>query len=107
VDSTGGIGSSEAKYKLKNGLAYTDKFRMDSACEVWSEARNLARNSHDLLHNLGACAESRGGLNAALTLYNQADKKLGKFDENISLALNRVYFAINNQCKLKEALSSK
>lgn len=107
MDSTDGIDSSEAKDKLKNGLAYADKGRMDNACELWGEARNLAGNSHALLYNLGVCAESRGDLNAALTLYKQADKKLGKPDDNISLALNRVSTAIKNQSKLKEQLSSK
>lgn len=107
MDSTDGIDSSEAKNKLKNGLAYADKGRLDTACELWGEARNLAGDSYALLYNLGVCAESRGDLNAAFTLYNQADKKLGKPDDNISLALNRVSSAIKNQSKLKEQLSSK
>ena len=34
MDSTDGIDSSEAKDKLKNGLAHADKGRMDSACEL-------------------------------------------------------------------------
>ncbi|MGV8059566.1 MAG: CsgG/HfaB family protein [Smithellaceae bacterium] len=107
MDSTDGIDSSEAKDKLKNGLAYADKGRMDNACELWGEARNLAGNSHALLYNLGVCAESRGDLDAALLLYKQADKKLGKPDDDISLALNRVSSAIKNKSKLKEQLGSK
>jgi tetratricopeptide (TPR) repeat protein len=107
MDSTDGIESPEAKDKLKSGLAYADKGRMDSACELWGEARNLAGNSPALLYDLGVCAESRGDLDAALTLYKQADKKLGKPDDDISLALTRVSTAIKNKGKLKEQLGSK
>jgi len=107
MGSTDGIESSEAKDKLKNGLAYADKGRMDNACELWGEARNLAGNSYALLYNLGVCAESRGDLDAALSLYRQADKKLGKPDDDITLALNRVSNAIKNKEKLKEQLGSK
>ena len=107
MDSTDGIESKEAKDKLKRGLEYADKGRMDSACELWGEARNLTSGSCTLLYNLGVCAESRGDLDAALTLYRQADKLLGKPDDDISLALNRVGEAIKNRGKLKEQLSGK
>lgn len=107
MDSTDGINSPDAKEKLKNGLAYADKGRLDSACELWSEAKNLAGGAPALLYNLGVCAESRGDLNTALTLYKQADKKLGKPDDDINLALNRVSSAIKNQSKLKEQLGRK
>ena len=107
MDSTDGIESTEAKDKLKSGLAYADKGRMDNACELWGEAHNLAGNSPALLYNLGVCAESRGDQDAALTLYKQADKKLGKPDDDISLALNRVSEAIKNKGKLKEQLGNK
>jgi tetratricopeptide (TPR) repeat protein len=107
MDSTDGIESPEAKDKFKRGLEYADKGRMDSACELWGEARNLAGNSHALLYNLGVCAESRGDLDAALALYKQTDKKLGKPDDDITLALNRVSTAIKNKGKLKEQIGSK
>ncbi|MEE9910177.1 MAG: hypothetical protein K4571_00505 [Deltaproteobacteria bacterium] len=107
MDSTDGIASKEAIDKLKRGLEYADKGRMDSACELWGEARNLAANSHALLFNLGVCAESRGDLDAALTLYRQSDRILGKPDDDISLALNRVGQAIKNRGRLKEQLGSK
>ncbi len=107
MDSTDGIESPQAKEKFKSGLAYADKKRMDMACELWGEARNLAGNSTALLYNLGVCAESRGDLDAALSLYKQADKKLGKPDDDISLALNRVATAIKNREKLKEQMRSK
>jgi Flp pilus assembly protein TadD len=107
MDSTDGIDSPEAKDKFKSGLAYADKGRMDNACELWGEARNLAGNSPALLYNLGVCAESRGDLDAALSLYKQADKKLGKPDDDISLALNRVSEAVKNKEKLREQLGKK
>jgi exonuclease VII small subunit len=59
-----------------------------------------------LLYNLRFCAESRGDLDAALSLYKQADKILGKPQDDITLALNRVEAAIKNRGKLKEQLGS-
>lgn len=107
MDDTDGIPSKEAIDKLKRGMEYADKGRMDGACELWGEARNLAPGSFALLYNLGVCAESRGDLDAALTLYRQADRSLGKPNDDISLALNRVGEAIKNRSKLKEQLGSK
>ena len=107
MDSTDGIESKEAKDKLKHGIEYADKGRMDSACELWGEARIISPGSYVLLYNLGVCAESRGDLDAALGLYKQADKMLGKPEEDITMALNRVEGAIRNRAKIKEALGSK
>jgi tetratricopeptide (TPR) repeat protein len=107
MDDTDGIASKEAIDKLKRGMDYADKGRMDSACELWGEARNLASNSFSLLYNLGVCAESRGDLDAALSLYRQSDKILGKPNDDISKALSRVGEAIKNRSKLKEALGKK
>ena len=59
-----------------------------------------------MLYNLRFCAESRGDLDAALSLYKQADKILGKPQDDITLALNRVETAIKNRGKLKEQLGS-
>ena len=107
INSKDGIESKEAIDKLKRGMEYADKGRMDSACELWGEARNLAANSYALLYNLGVCAESRGDLDAALLLYRQSDKILGKPNDDISLALNRTSDAIKNRNKLKEQLGKK
>lgn len=106
-DSTDGIESKEAINKLKRGMDYADKGRLDSACELWGEARNIASASYALLYNLGVCAESRGDLDTALNLYRQSDKILGKPDDDITLALSRVGEAIKNRNKLKEALGGK
>ncbi len=106
MDSKEGIESAEAKDKLKRGLEYADKAKMDNACELWEEARNIAPNSYALLYNLGACAESRGDLDVALALYKRADKRLGKSDDDISSALNRVEQGIKNRGKLKEQLGN-
>lgn len=107
LDSTDGITSPEAKDKLKRGIEYADKGRMDSACELWGEARNLASGSYALLYNLGVCAESRGDLDNALSLYKQSDRMLGKPDDDISLALSRVSEAIKNRSKLQQQMSGK
>ena len=106
MDSTDGISSSEAKDKLKNGMDYAAKQRMDSACELWEEANNLSPNAPSILYNLGVCAESRGDLDAALNLYRRTDKLIGKPDDNVSLALNRVTEAIKNRKKLAEELKA-
>jgi tetratricopeptide (TPR) repeat protein len=107
LDSKDGIDSKEAVSKLKRGMEYADKGRLDSACELWGEARNMAPGSFALLYNLGVCAESRGDLDAALSLYKQSDRILGKPEDNISMALSRVGEAIRNRSKLKEQLGGK
>jgi len=107
IDSTDGIDSKEAKDLLKRGLEFAGHDRMDSACELWGQARNLAPGSYAILYNLGVCAESRGDLDAALNLYRQSDQILGKPDDDISLALTRVGEAIKNRGKIKEALGQK
>jgi hypothetical protein len=107
MESTDGIESKEAKDKFKAGIEYADKGRMDSACELWGAARILASSSFAILYDLGVCAESRGDADAALALYKQADKLLGKPDDDITLALNRVSAAIKNRKKLEEQLKSK
>jgi len=58
-------------------------------------------------YNLGVCAESRGDFDAALRLYRQADRLLGKPDDNITLALNRAGQALQNQKKLREQLQEE
>jgi tetratricopeptide (TPR) repeat protein len=104
MDSTNQIDSNEAKEKLKQGIDFADKGRMDSACEIWGQARILAPGSPSILYNLGVCAESRGDADAALNLYKQADKLIGKPDENVTAALNRVSLAIKNRQKLTEQI---
>lgn len=105
--STKGIDSSQAKEKLKRGVNYAGKERLDAACELWGEANTPASNSASLMYNLGVCAESRGDLSAALPLYKNADRLLGKPDDDVTLALTRVAQMMKNQERLKEQLGSK
>jgi hypothetical protein len=105
--STDGISSSAAKDKLKLGIDYAGKKRLDAACELWGEADTISSNSPSITFNLGVCAESRGDAVAALPLYKKADKLLGKPDDDITLALTRVTEAIKNQEKLKAQLKNK
>lgn len=107
MDAKDGISSQDATDKLTRGIEYAGKGRLDSACELWGQARNLAPGSHALVYNLGVCAESRGDLDAALALYRQSDRLLGKPDDDITLALGRVNDAIRNRSKLKEQLGGK
>ena len=107
MDSTDGMSSSAAKDKLKLGIDYAGKKRLDAACELWGEADTISSNSASITYNLGVCAESRGDVVAALPLYKKADKLLGKPDDDITLALTRVTDAIKNQEKLKAQLKNK
>ena len=104
LDATDGIDSSLAKDKLKQGIQYAGKGRMDTACELWGEASSLAPNAMSIVYNLGVCAESRGDAEAALTLYKKADKLMGKPNDDITLALTRTSEAVKHQKKLKEEL---
>ena len=107
MDITNGIDSSQAKDKLKQGIDYAGNKRLDAACELWGEAYTIAPNSPSITYNLGVCAESRGDVVAALSLYKKADRLLGKPDDDITLALTRVTQAIANQEKLKAQLQNK
>jgi tetratricopeptide (TPR) repeat protein len=104
MDSTDQIDSADARDKLSQGIEFADKGRMDSACEIWGQARMAAPNAPAILYNLGVCAESRGDADAALNLYKQADKLIGKPDDDISSALSRVSLAIKNRKKLTEQI---
>lgn len=104
MNDTAGMTSGEAKDKFKRGLEYAANRRMDQACELWGESRILSPSAPSVLYNLGICAESRGDLDAALKLYQDADKQLGKPDDRITLALIRTKEAIKNRMKLQEQL---
>ncbi len=104
MDDTAGMTSTEAKDRLKQGLEYADKGRMDQACEHWGTARVLSPNAPSVLYDLGVCAESRGDFDAALGLYREADRQLGKPEDRITLALGRMNEAIKNRKKLQEQL---
>lgn len=107
IDDPEGIDSTDAKDRLKRGLDYADRGRLDAACELWGQARNLSPSSYALLYNLGVCAESRGDLDAALLLYRQADQRLGKPHDDITKALRRTGDAILNREKLREQLDTR
>lgn len=106
LDSTDGIDSATSKEKLKYGIQFAGKGRMDNACELWGEAGNLAPDAVSLVYNLGVCAESRGDVEAALQLYKKAERLLGKPDDNIILAIGRTAEAVKNQQKLKEQMKN-
>lgn len=102
MDSTSRIDSMEAREKLKQGIDFADKGRMDNACEIWGQAKILAPEAPSILYNLGVCAESLGDADGAYSLYKQADRQIGKPDEDITSALTRASLAIKNRQKLTE-----
>jgi len=106
LDSTDGMNSTEAREKLKRGIAFAGKGRMDSACEFWGEASNLTPDAASLVYNLGVCAESRGDVEAAYILYRKAEKLKGKPEDNIILAITRTSEAVKNQARLKEQMKN-
>lgn len=107
MSSTKGIDSPQAKEKLKQGINYASKNRLDTACELWGEASTITSDSPSITYNLGVCAESRGDVVAALALYKKADKLIGQPNDDITLALERATQAIQNQEKLKSQLGGK
>jgi hypothetical protein len=107
MDSKAGITSKDAVKKMKQGIAYARKERLDAACELWEEARMLAPDSPSIFYNLGVCSEINGDYAAALHSYKKADKLLGEPDDKITAALKRVSQALKDQKKLAEQLSSE
>lgn len=100
-DSTDGIDSTQVKSKLKTGILYAKENRLETACELWNEAKQMAPNSPSLTYNLAVCAESNGDLKNAQSLYKQADRLIGKPDKDITLGLNRVNLALSNDQRLQ------
>lgn len=98
------IPTKNAVEKLKQGIEFAGKDRMDRACELWEDARTEAPDSPAILFNLGVCAESRGDFETALTFYQQADRLMMKPVDGITSALKRTQKAIDNQRLLGEQL---
>jgi len=103
-DETDGMDLSAAKDRLRMGIRFAESRRMDVACEQWGEARQMAPESPSILYNLAICAETVADLDSALRLYQQADRLLGKPDEDITLGLARVGKALRDRQKLMEQM---
>lgn len=104
MDSTDGIANPAAADKLKAGITWAGKKRLDKACELWGEAASLTSTSYALAYNLGVCAESRADVAAANRLYKKAEDLLGKPDDDISLAVTRTGEAVKNAQKLSQQM---
>ena len=98
------IPAKETREKLKIGIEFAGKDRMDRACDIWEEARSEAPDSPAILFNLGVCAESRGDFETAREFYSSADRLMMKPDDNITNALKRTSRAIENKKKLGEQM---
>ncbi|MGN7613272.1 hypothetical protein ACQZV8_14450 [Magnetococcales bacterium HHB-1] len=99
--------SSTASERLKQGLEFANKRRLDRACELWGEGLNMAPNSFSLLYNLGACHEHTGRLDKAEALYRRADRQLTEPHEQITKALLRVARSRQDQKRLKKQIDRK
>jgi hypothetical protein len=106
MDSTDGITNPEASKKLKQGIDWAAKKRMDKACELWGQAASLTSSSYALTYNLGVCAESRADVVAANRLYKKAEDLLGKPDDDISQAVMRSGEEVKNAQKLSQQMKS-
>lgn len=106
MDSTDGMASQEASEKLKQGITWAEKRRLDKACELWGEAASLTSTSYSLAYNLGVCAESRADVAAANRLYKKAEDLLGKHDDDVSQAVIRTAEAVKNAEKLSQQMKS-
>ncbi|MEN6466450.1 MAG: hypothetical protein ABFD62_14855 [Syntrophaceae bacterium] len=104
MDSTDGITNPAASEKLKQGITWAGKKRLDKACELWGQAASLTSTSYALAYNLGVCAESRADVEAANRLYKKAEDLLGKPDDDISLAVMRTGEAVKNARKLSQQM---
>lgn len=104
MDSTDGIADPAASEKLKQGITWAGKKRLDKACELWGQAASLTSTSYALAYNLGVCAESRADVVAANRLYKKAEDLLGKPDDDVSLAVTRTGEAVKNARKLSQQM---
>lgn len=104
MDSTDGIGNPAASEKLKDGITWAGKKRLDKACELWGEAASFTSTSYALAYNLGVCAESRADVVAANRLYKKAEDLYGKPDDDISMAVTRTGEAVKNMQKLSQQM---
>jgi len=106
MDSKDGIDNPMAADKLKQGIDWADKKRLDKACMLWGEAASLTTRSYALAYNLGVCAESRADVEAAYELYKKSEDILGKPNDEITNALLRTGEAVKNARKLKEQMQN-
>lgn len=107
MDSTDGISNPAAAEKLKQGITWAGKKRLDKACELWGQAASLTSTSYALAYNLGVCAESRADVVAANKLYKKAEDLLGKPDDDVSQAVVRTGEAVKNAQKLSQQMKGQ
>lgn len=90
MDSTDNIGNDLAKHKLLQGLEFAKGNRLDRACELWRDARELGGRSPSVFYDLAVCAETAGNFLEAAELYRKADRLLEAPDERVSSSLARM-----------------
>lgn len=105
MDSKDGITEKAAEQKMDLGLDFAKNNRLDRACELWEEAKNLSPNCPSLIYNLAICAEARGDMETALNLYVKADRTLNKPDERITAGIMRTSARLKQQQMLQKQLN--
>lgn len=103
-DESNLVDHRDAKKLLDNGLVFSEKGRMDRACENFKNASEMYAQSPALLHNLGVCAEIKNQLDDALRFYRKADGFLEGPNKIIDKALTRINDRIVNAEKIANQL---
>jgi len=95
----------EVKKLIENGVEWSNKGRLDRACEQWGQAGALHGVGYALPYLLGVCAEVSGNFSKAEDYYRKADMNTGSPVDEISEALGRIKLKIDNQRKLQNQLT--
>ncbi len=104
MDSDEGIGSGEAKERLKKGIGFAKNLWLLKGCNEWKEADRLAPDNPSLTYNLGVCDEFYGRFEEAAALYRKADM-LSPDNRLITESIKRVEQTIEANQILNEQMN--
>ena len=93
-----------AEDRIERGIEWAKAGRMDRACELWHEARDIHPKGYAVHYLLGVCAEMTGDLDEALNYYQKADRMTGEPVEEINQALARIRVRIGKEKRLEQQL---
>jgi len=93
-----------AEDRIERGIEWAKAGRMDRACELWHEARDIHPKGYAIHYLLGVCAEISGDLDKALQCYQKADRMTGEPVEEINQALGRIRVRIGKERRLEQQL---
>jgi len=96
----------EVLVKFKAAVKFSDKRRIDRACELWAECYEITRDdSLSVLFNMGVCREVSGDFAEALEFYTRADKASLEPDDTITEALERIGKLLDKKDELDSQLN--